>query len=85
MATSGTVADWIPVTFGIVAGLLTLGLVFELMGDVDGALFCWRFRGLYDSVLSRLIEPSTTLSSRYAITDIPIEMSRCSMCRIMVR
>jgi predicted unusual protein kinase regulating ubiquinone biosynthesis (AarF/ABC1/UbiB family)/nucleotide-binding universal stress UspA family protein len=28
---SGTVADWIPVTFGIVAGLLTLGLVFDLM------------------------------------------------------
>ena len=28
---SGTVADWIPVTFGIVAGLLTLGLIFDLM------------------------------------------------------
>jgi predicted unusual protein kinase regulating ubiquinone biosynthesis (AarF/ABC1/UbiB family) len=28
---SGTVADWIPVTFGIVAGLLTLGLVFDLV------------------------------------------------------
>ncbi len=28
---SGTVADWIPVTFGIVAGLLTLGLAFDLM------------------------------------------------------
>ncbi len=28
---SGTVADWIPVTFGIAAGLLTLGLVFDLM------------------------------------------------------
>jgi ubiquinone biosynthesis protein len=30
-AMSGTVADWISVTFGIVAGLLTLGLVFDLM------------------------------------------------------
>lgn len=29
--TSGTVADWIPLSFGIVAGLLTLGLVFDLM------------------------------------------------------
>ena len=28
---SGTVADWIPVTFGVVAGLLTLGLVVDLM------------------------------------------------------
>lgn len=28
---SGTVADWIPVMFGIVAGLLTLGLVFDLL------------------------------------------------------
>jgi len=28
---SGTVADWIPLTFGIVAGLLTLGLVFDLI------------------------------------------------------
>lgn len=29
--TSGTVADWVPVTFGIVAGLLTLGLVVDLV------------------------------------------------------
>jgi len=28
---SGTVADWVPVTFGIVAGLLTLGLVVDLV------------------------------------------------------
>ena len=30
-AMSGTVADWVPVTFGIVAGLLTLGLVIDLV------------------------------------------------------
>ena len=30
-AMSGTVADWVPLTFGIVAGLLTLGLVFDLV------------------------------------------------------
>lgn len=30
-AMSGTVADWIPVTFGIVAGLLTVGLVLDLV------------------------------------------------------
>lgn len=29
-AMSATAADWIPVTFGIVAGLLTIGLVFDL-------------------------------------------------------
>ncbi len=29
-ATSATVADWIPVVFGIVAGLLTVGLVIDL-------------------------------------------------------
>lgn len=28
---SGTVADWVPLTFGIVAGLLTLGLVLDLI------------------------------------------------------
>ncbi|GKS62923.1 hypothetical protein YTPLAS72_02270 [Nitrospira sp.] len=30
-AMSGTVGDWVPLTFGIVAGLLTLGLVFDLL------------------------------------------------------
>lgn len=28
---SGTVADWVPVTFGIVAGLLMIGLILELI------------------------------------------------------
>ncbi|MBX3329320.1 MAG: universal stress protein [Nitrospira sp.] len=30
-ATAATVADWIPITFGIVAGLLTVGLVLDLI------------------------------------------------------
>jgi predicted unusual protein kinase regulating ubiquinone biosynthesis (AarF/ABC1/UbiB family) len=32
-AMSATVADWVPVTFGIVAGLLTLGLIFDLLRE----------------------------------------------------
>jgi ubiquinone biosynthesis protein len=30
-ATAATVADWIPIMFGIVAGLLTVGLVLDLI------------------------------------------------------
>ena len=77
------VAEWVPITFGVVAALLTAGVMIDLLrGRRIQIVYDVVRSGDEDFLPSRLIERNTAFSIKYAITIIARPTSLRSTCRM---